>query len=105
MSDHDLELYETELTCIFLPCHGLTDQIPYYVKTSKEEHLNKSKAVKGFPLNLFSTKGDKIAKVIFYGKEKKSKEYSIWIKLNRLIYVARMILWPTVKRKMTKELV
>lgn len=105
MSDHDLELYETELTCIFLPCHGLTDQIPYYVKTSKEEHLNKSKVVKGFPLNLFSITDEKMAIINFYGKDKKSKEYSIWIKLNRLIYVARRILWPTVKRKLTKELV
>ena len=35
MSDCDLELYETELMCIFLPCHGLTEQLPYYVKTSK----------------------------------------------------------------------
>lgn len=46
-----------------------------------------------------------MAIINFYGKDKKSKEYSIWIKLNRLIYVARRILWPTVKRKLTKELV
>jgi hypothetical protein len=105
MSENDLELYETELTCVFLPCHGLTDQIPCYVKTTKEQPLTSSKTVKGFPLNLFSTTDEKMAVIKFYGKEKKSKEYSIWIKLNRLIYVARMILWPNVKRKMTKELI
>lgn len=105
MSDHDLELFETELTCIFLPCHGLTDQIPYYVKTPKEQSLKASKHVKGFSLNLFSTTDENMAIINFYSKDKKSKEYSIWIKLNRLIYVARMILWSTVKRKLTKELV
>jgi hypothetical protein len=105
MSENDLELYETELACVFLPCHGLTDQIPYYVKTSKEKPLITSKKVKGFPLNLFSITNEKIAVIKFYGKEEKSIEYSIWIKLNRLIYIARMILWPNVKRRMTKELI
>lgn len=104
MSENDLELFETELFCVLLPCHGLTDQIPYYVKTSKKDIIKNSDHVKGFPLNLFSTENKKIAVINFYSKEKKSKEYSIWIKLNRLIYVVRLILWPTLKRKMIKEI-
>lgn len=104
MSDIDLDLHETEVFCVLLPCHGLTDQLPFYIKSSKDDKKKLSDPVKGLPLNLFSAKDEKIANMRFYSKDKKSEEYPIWIKLNRIIYVARMIFWPNVKRKMSKEI-
>jgi hypothetical protein len=104
MSDCDLELYETELMCIFLPCHGLTEQLPYYVKTSKYKLSEDLKVQKVLSLNMYSKKKKKISVLKVYGKSKKTKEYVIWIKLNRLIYVARLFLWPFLKRKLSKEI-
>ena len=66
MSDCDLELYETELMCIFLPCHGLTEQLPYYVKTSKYKLSEDLKVQKVLSLNMYSTQNKKISVLKVY---------------------------------------
>jgi hypothetical protein len=104
MSDCDLELYETELMCIFLPCHGLTEQLPYYVKTSKDKLSKDLKVEKVLSLYMYSTENKKISVLKVYGKSKKTKEYVIWIKLNRLIYATRLFFWSFLKRKLSKEI-
>lgn len=104
MSNCDLELYKTELMCIFLPCHGLTEQLPYYVKTSKDKLSKDLKVEKVLSLNMYSTENKKISVLKVYGKSKKTKEYVIWIKLNRLIYATRLFLWSFLKRKLSKEI-
>lgn len=62
------------------------------------------KVEKVLSLNMYSTENKKISVLKVYGKSKKTKEYVIWIKLNRLIYATRLFLWSFLKRKLSKEI-
>lgn len=89
--DFDEQLFQTEIKAVLMPVHGLSTDIVHTYE-SKIDFQRGTVYKLGFPLNLFTRKGKRIAEIHFKNSSiHPNKENIIWHRLKRLMLLSRKI--------------